>query len=92
MLWVIAESSKLKNTKVRRNLVGVRSLEDIGTLGRLGLEGLLCSCITTSFFSGLFTAWRAAERFYAESFGFLFDNTSLCRPCICISLPLIFAI
>ena len=28
------------------------------------------------------------ERFYAESFGFLFDNTSLCYPCVCISLPL----
>ena len=35
-----------------------------------------CSCIPTTFFSGLFTAWRAAERFYAEGFGFLFDNTS----------------
>ena len=23
-----------------------------------------------------FTAWRAAERFFAEFFGFLFDNTS----------------
>ena len=30
----------------------------------------------TSFSSGLLTAWRAAKRFYAESFGFLFDNTS----------------
>ena len=41
MLWVIAESGKLKKTKVRRNLVGIRSLESLGTLGRLGLEGLL---------------------------------------------------
>ena len=41
MLWVIAESSKLKKTKVRRNLVEARSLEGLGTLGRLGLEGLL---------------------------------------------------
>ena len=23
------------------------------------------------------TAWRTVERFYAEGFGFLFDNTSL---------------
>ena len=50
-----------------------------------------CSCIPTTFSSGLLTAWRAAERFYAEGFGFLFDNTSLCCPCVCISLPLIFA-
>ena len=27
-------------------------------------------------------------RFYAEGFSFLFDNTSLCCPCVCISLPL----
>ena len=42
----------------------------------------------TTFSSGLLTAWRAAKRFYAEGFDFLFDNTSLCCPCVCISLPL----
>ena len=41
MLWAIAESGKLKKTKVRRNLVGARILEGLGTLDRLGLEGLL---------------------------------------------------
>ena len=41
MLWVIAESGKVKKTKVRRNLVGVRNLEGLGTLDRLGLEGFL---------------------------------------------------
>ena len=41
MLWVIAESGKLKKKKVRRNLVGARSLKGLGTLGRLGLEGFL---------------------------------------------------
>ena len=41
MLWAIAEFGKLEKTKVRRNLVGSRSLEDLGTLDRLGLEGLL---------------------------------------------------
>ena len=46
-----------------------------------------CSCISTSFFSGLLTTWRATERFYAENFGFLFNNTSLCCLCICIFLP-----
>ena len=75
MLWAITESGKLEKT-VRRNLVGARSLEGLGTLGRLGLEGLLLFIIPTTFSSGLLTAWRAAERFYAESFGFLFDNTS----------------
>ena len=48
----------------------------LGTLDRLGLEGLLLLYIPTTFSSGLVTARRAAERFYAEGFGFLFDNTS----------------
>ena len=37
----IAGSDKLEKTKVQRKLVGARSLEGLGTLGRLGLEGLL---------------------------------------------------
>ena len=46
------------------------------------------SSLSYTFSSGLLTAWRAAEKFYAEGFGFLFDNISLCCPCVCISLPL----
>ena len=42
------------------------------------------SCIPTSFSSGLLTAWKAAERFFAEYFSFLFDNISLCYLCVCI--------
>ena len=76
MQWARAEFGKLEKTKVQRNLVGARSLKGLGTLGRLGLEGLLRSCIPTTFSSGLLTAWRAAERFYAKGFGFLFDNTT----------------
>ena len=41
MLWVIAEFGKLEKTNFKRNLVGAKSLESLGTLGRLGLEGLL---------------------------------------------------
>ena len=41
MLWAIAKFDKLKKTKVWRNLVGARSLEGLGTLGKLGLEGLV---------------------------------------------------
>ena len=41
MLWAIAEFGKLEKIKVQHNLVGARSLEGLGTLGRLGLEGLL---------------------------------------------------
>ena len=41
MLWAITGSGKLDKTKVRRNLVQARSLEGLGTLDRLGLEGLL---------------------------------------------------
>ena len=32
----------------------------------------------TLFSSGSITAWRAAERFFAEFFSFLFNNTSRC--------------
>ena len=35
------ESGKLEKTKVQRNLVGARSLEGLGILSRLGLEGLM---------------------------------------------------
>uniref|UniRef100_A0A7N2MIN7 non-specific serine/threonine protein kinase n=1 Tax=Quercus lobata TaxID=97700 RepID=A0A7N2MIN7_QUELO len=72
-LHSIAESGKLEKKKVRRNLVGARSLEGLGALGRLVY---CCPCIPTIFSSGLITAWRVAERFFAEDFGFLFDNTS----------------
>ena len=50
-----------------------------------------CPCIPTTFFSRLFTAWRAAERFYAEGFGFLFDNTSRVVFVFASSFPFIFA-
>ena len=63
-------------------------MKGLDTLGRLGLEGLLLFMYPTTFSSGLLTTWRVAERFYAKGFGFLFDNTSLCYPCVCISHPL----
>ena len=37
----IVGSGKLEKTKVWHNLVGARSLEGLGTLGRLGLKSLL---------------------------------------------------
>ena len=92
MLWFIAKSGKLKKTKVRRNLVGVGDWSiQINWIDQ-AWRVFFCSCIPTTFFSGLFTAWRAAKRFYVEGFGFLFDNTSLCCSCVRIFLPLIFAI
>ena len=41
MQWAIAEYGKLKKTKVRQNLIRVRSLEGLRILGRLGLKDLL---------------------------------------------------
>ena len=41
MLWAIAESDKLKKTKVHCNLVGAGSLKGLGTLGKLSLEAFL---------------------------------------------------
>ena len=37
------EFGKLEKKKVRRNLVGARSFEGLGALGKLGLEDLLQS-------------------------------------------------
>ena len=37
----VAEFRKLEKKKVQHNLVGARSLEGLGILGRLGLESLL---------------------------------------------------
>ena len=51
-------------------------MEDLGALGRLGLEGLLLLVYPNRLSSGSIIAWRAVERFYAEYFSFLFDNTS----------------
>ena len=81
----------------KRNRFGVTSLEQEAWRAQVhwadqAWRVYCCSCIPTTFSSGLLTAWRAAKRFYVEGFGFLFDNTSQCCPCVCISLPLIFAI
>ena len=47
---LVAESGKLEKKKVRRNLVGARSLEGLSALGRLGLEGLLLSMYPNCIF------------------------------------------
>ena len=41
MQWAYCGIRKAKKDMVRCNLVGARSLEGLGALGRLGLEGLL---------------------------------------------------
>ena len=41
MQWAYCGIQKAKEDTVRLNLVGTRSLEGLGALGRLGLEGLL---------------------------------------------------
>ena len=41
MQWAYCGIREGKEDKVRRNPVGARSLEGLGALGRLGLEGLL---------------------------------------------------
>jgi len=41
MQWAYCGIRKVKEDIVRLNLVGARSLEGLGVLGRLGLESLL---------------------------------------------------
>ena len=49
------------------------------------------SCIPTDFLMDHFTTWRAAKRFFAEFFGFFFENT--CRYYLAFAslYPLLFA-
>ena len=47
---LVVESVKLEKKKVWRNLVEARSLEGLGALGRLGLEGLLLSMYPNCIF------------------------------------------
>ena len=39
--WAYCEIREAKEDKVRHNLIGTRSFEGLGALGRLGLEGFL---------------------------------------------------
>ena len=41
MQWAYCRIWKAKEDMIRLNLIGARSLESLGALGRLGLEGLL---------------------------------------------------
>ena len=41
MQWAYCGIREVKEDKVRRNPVGTKSLESLGALGRLSLEGLL---------------------------------------------------
>ena len=41
MQWAYCGIRKVREDIVRLNFVGARSLEGLGVLGRLGLEGLL---------------------------------------------------
>ena len=76
MLWAIVESDKLKKKQVRRNLIGVGAQRASVHWVDQAWRAFYCSCISTTFFNGLFTTWKVTKRFYAEGFGFLFDNTS----------------
>ena len=74
MQWANCGIQKAREDTVWCNLVGVRSLEGLGALDRLGMEGLLLFMYPNYFSSGSFTAWRAAKRFFAEFFNFFFDK------------------
>ena len=89
MQWTNCGIRKVRENMVRRNLVGARSLEGLSALGRLGLEGLLLFMYPNWFSSGSFTTWSAAERFFAEFFSFLFDNTCRCYLVFASLFPLL---
>ena len=62
-------------------------MEGLGTLSRLGLEGLLLFMYLNYFSNGSFTAWRAAERFFAEFFGFPSITHAGVILCLHLSFP-----
>ena len=66
MVWAIVESDKLKKKQVQRNLVGVGAWRAQIHWVDQAWRVFCCSCIPTTFFSGLFTTQRAAKRFYAS--------------------------
>ena len=63
MKWAYCEIREAKEDKVRRNPIGARSLEGLGALDRLRLEGLLL-CIPTLFFSESFDHLEGREEVF----------------------------
>ena len=51
---------------VRLNFIGVRNLEGLGALGRLGLEGLLLFMYPTLFSSGSFYHLEGGEEIFCR--------------------------
>ena len=68
---------KVSEDKTSRSLLVVGAWR-AQVLGRLGLEGLLLFVYSNLFTSGSISTWRVVDRFFAEFFGFLFDNMSWC--------------
>ena len=70
MLWIIAESGKLEKKKVWRNLIGARSLEGLGALGKLGLEGLLLSMYPNYIFKWIVYRLEGGEEVLRQGLRF----------------------
>ena len=67
-------------------------MEGLSALGRLGLEGLLLFVYPNLLSSGSIYRFEATEWFYAEYFGFLFDNTSACYLVFAFFFPTLLAL
>ena len=77
-IWQYCEIRKASKDKTLRSLFVAGAWRAQSTLGRLGLEGLLLFVYSNLFTGELISTWRVTKRFFAEFFGFLFDNTSWC--------------
>ena len=71
MQWAYCEIQKAKEDTIRLNLVGARSLEGLGALGRIGLEGLLLFVYPPLFSSGSFYPLESNEEVFRRVFQFL---------------------
>ena len=96
VFWCLGSNSEMTNSFGWCNelIAGSGKLEktrfNVTLLEQEAWRVFCYSCIPTLFSSGLLTAWRVVERFFAKYFNFFFDNISPCYLCVCISLPLLF--
>ena len=83
--WSLLQDPKNQTRHGSEKPCWSRSLEGLGTEGRLGLKGLLLTIISQLIVQWIDFYWRAAERFFNEFFGFLFDKMSRCYLCLHLS-------
>ena len=91
----VTESGKLEKKQVRCNLVGAKSLEGLGTLGRLILEGLLLFMYPNYIFQQIIDCLKCGKEVLCREFRFPLQQhivvLSLCLHLSSLNLCLLFS-